>query len=145
VVARSYHEINYQGYTRAKENESWYYENDDGEIRNGFNYYGNFLVGYQMPIFFNMAAFITEMDLYLYDTPNRGKWGDDRIRWTFSGIFNFTITKQIDISLIAQFRTRKNYQETNWHDLYYQNRTINNSSPLHLEFYRVAAAMTYKF
>jgi hypothetical protein len=145
VVVRSYHEINYKGYTRAKANESWYYENDDGENCNGFNYYGNFLIGYQMPIFFNMAAFLTEMDLYLYDTPDRDKWGDDKIRWTFSGIFSFTLTKQINLTLIAQFRTRKNYQESNWKDLYYRNRTINNSSPLHLEFYRIATAMTYKF
>ncbi|MDR1147423.1 MAG: hypothetical protein LBK66_02215 [Spirochaetaceae bacterium] len=145
AVARSYHEINYKGYTRAKDGESWYYENDDGENCNGFNYYGNLLIGYQMPIFFNMAALLTEMDLYLYDTPDRGRWGDDKIRWTFSGIFGFTITKQIDLTLIAQFRTRGNYQESNWRDLYYQNRTIDSSKPIHLEFYRVAATLTYKF
>jgi len=144
VVVLSYHEINYKGYTRAKAHESWYYENDDGENCNGFNYYGNFLIGYQMPIFFKMAAFLAEMDLYLYDTPERGKWGDDKIRWTFSGIFSFTISKQIDITLLTQFRLRKNYQESNWHDLYYRNRTINSSNPFHLEFYRVAAALTYR-
>jgi len=145
IVARSYHEINYKGYTRAKENESWYYENDDGENCNGFNYYGNFLIGYQMPIFLNMIAFLTEMDLYLYNTPERDKWGDDKIRWTFSGLFNFSFTKKIGLSLIAQFRTRRNYQETDWQDLYYRNRTINNSNPMRLEFYRVAAALTYKW
>jgi hypothetical protein len=144
IVARSYHEINYKSYTRAAAGESWYYENDDGENRNGFNYYGNFLIGYQMPIFFNLAAFLTEVDLFLYNTPDRGKWGDDIIRWTFSGIFNFMITEQIDLTLIAQFKTWRNYQESNWKDLYYRNRTINNSSPLHLEFYRIVASMTYK-
>jgi len=145
VVARSYHEINYRGYTRAKAGESWYYENDDGENCNGFNYYGNLLIGYQMPIFFNMAALLAEADLYLYDTPGRDTWGDERIRWTFSAIFGFTITKQFDITLITQFRTRRNFQESNWEDLYYRNRTIDSSKPLHLEFYRVAAALTYKF
>jgi hypothetical protein len=144
VVALSCHEINYKGYTRAAANESWYFENDDGENCNGFNYYGNFLIGYQMPIFLNMVAFLTEMDLYLYDTPNRGKWGDDRMRWTFSNIFNFVITKQINLTIISQSRTRKNYRESNWRDLYYRNRTVNSSNPLHLEFYRVAAALTYK-
>jgi len=144
VVFRSYHEINYKGYTRAKKNESWYYEDDDGENCNGFNYYGNFIIGYQMPIFFNMAALLTEMDLFLYDTPDRGKWGDDRIRWTFSGVFNFSFTRKIGLTLIAQFRTRKNYLETNWQDLYYRNRTIDSSNPIHLEFYRIAAALTYK-
>jgi len=145
VIARSYHEINYRGYSRAKADESWYYENDDGENCNGFNYYGNLLIGYKLPLFFNMAALLAEADLYLYDTPGRDKWGDEKIRWTFSGIFGFTITKKIDLTLLAQFRTRRNYQESNWQDLYYRNRTINSSKPQHLEFYRVAIALTYKF
>jgi len=144
IVARSYHGINYKGYTRAAANESWYYEDEDGENCNGFNYYGNFLLGYQMPVFLDFIAFLTEMDLYLYNTPNRGKWGDDRIRWTFSGLFNFTFKKKISLMLIAQFRTRRNYQETNWQDLYYRNRTINNANPVHMEFYRVAVVLTYK-
>jgi hypothetical protein len=145
VVARSYHEINYKGYTRAKSGESWYYENDDGENGNGFNYYGILLVGYQMPIFFNLAALLAEADFYLYDTPNNSKWGDDKIRWIFSGIFGFTISKQIDLLLIAQLRTRNNYQESDWKDLYYRNRNIDSSRPLRLEFYRIATVLTYKF
>ena len=144
VVARSYHEINYKGYTRAEAGESWYYENDDGENINGFNYYGNMLIGYQMPIFFNMAALLAEADLYLYDTTNRHMWGEDKIRWTFSGVLGFTIAKQLDLNLIAQFRTRRNFLESNWQDLYYRNRNLDYSTPIRLEFYRVAAALTYR-
>lgn len=146
VVARSYHEINYQGYTRAGNGESWYFENDNGfagENCNGFNYYGNLLIGYQMPIFLKMVALMTEANLYLYDMPEREKWGDDRIRWTFSCILNFSVTRQIDIALITQFWTQRNYLETNWLDLYYRNRTIDSANPLRLEFYRVAAFLTY--
>ena len=143
VVARSYHEINYRGYTRAKAHESWYYEDDDGENCNGYNYYGNLLIGYQMPIFLNMAALLAEADMYLYDTPDRELWRDDKIRWTFSGIFSFAITEQWGIALITQFRTRKTYAG-DWQDLYYRNRTIDSLSPVHLEFYRVATAVTYK-
>ena len=145
VVALTYHEINYKGYTGAKAGESWYYENDAGENINGFNYYGNFLVGYQMPIFLSMAALLAEMDLYLYDTPNRSQWGDDRIRMFFSAVLNFTVHRQFDITMITQFRTMRNYLEDNWKDLYYRNRTLDTSNPLRLEFYRVAAVLTYKF
>jgi len=145
VVARSYHEINYRGYTRAKAGESWYYENDSGENINGFNYYCNLLFGYQMPIFLNTAALLAEANLYLYDTPGRGKWGDDKIRWTLSGILGFTITRQINLNVITQFITQRNYLESNWQDIYYRNRTIDSSSPARLEFYRAAAALTYKF
>jgi len=144
LLLRSYHEINYKGYTRAAANESWYYENDDGENCNGFNYYGNLFVGYQMPFFFDLAALLAEADQYLYYTPDRHKWGDDIIRWTFSCIFNFSINKHIDLTLITQFRTQKNYQESNWQDLYYRNRNIDDSKPLHLEFYRIVTSLTYK-
>jgi len=145
IVFRSYHEINYKGYTKAKENESWIYENDDGENCNGYNYYGNFLLGYQMPIFLDTIAFLAEMDLYLYDTPDRSIWGDDLIRWTFSGVLSFTITKKFGIAIITQFRTCRNFTNTNWEDLYYRSRIVDPSNPQHLEFYRVAGAFSFKF
>ena len=144
VVMRSYHEINYRGYSRAKEHESWYYENDSAESCNGGNYYGNLLIGYQMPIFFNLAALLAEWNLYLYDTPERSRWGDERMQWVFSGILGFSVTKWFDITLITQFRTCRNFIEPDWEDLYYRNRTMKSSKPLRLEFYRVAAAFTFK-
>ena len=144
VIARTYHELNYKAYTAAEAGDSWYFENDDGENCNGFNYYGSLVVGYQMPIFLNMVALMAEGDLYLYDTPDRGNWGDDKIRWIFSAVLNFSITKQFSAALITQCRTRKNYLESNWEDLYYRNRHIDQSDPLHLEFYRVAAILTYR-
>jgi len=145
VVFRSYHETNYKGYTRAKANEAWYFEADEGENCNGFNYYGNFLLGYQMPIFLNIIGVLTEMDMYLYDTPGREKWGDNLVRWTFSSILGFEITKAFSITMLTQFRTRRNFIEANWEDLYYRNRTLDTSNKIRLEFYRVAAALTYKF
>jgi hypothetical protein len=147
VVARTYHEINYRGYTAASKGESWSYEDDNGfqgENCNGFNYYGNFLLGYQMPIFLNMAAILAEADLYLYDTPDRSKWGDDLIRWTFGLMLGFTITKKIDLAVLTQFWTRRNYLEPDWQDLYYRKRTLDKSDPIHLKFFRVAAALTLK-
>jgi hypothetical protein len=147
VVARTYHEINYRGYTAASKYESWSYEDDNGypgENCNGFNYYGNFLLGYQMPIFLNMAALLAEADLYLYDTPGRSEWGDDMIRWTFGFLLNFTITKNIDIAVLTQFWTRRNYLGPDWQDLYYRNRILDKSNPIHLEFFRAAAALTLK-
>ena len=144
VVVRSYHEINYKGYTRAAKGESWYFESDDGENCNGANYYGNLLIGYQMPMFFNLAALLAEADLYLYDTPDRGAWGDDKIRWTFGCILGFTINEKMNLNLITQFRTRRNWQGSDWQDVYYRNRSLESGRLQHLEFYRVAAVLTYK-
>jgi len=147
VVVRSYHEINYRGYTAAGKGESWYYEDDNGlqaENCNGFNYYGNLLLGYQMPFFFNMLAFLIEADLYLYDTPGRSKWGDDLIRWTYALVLSFDITKKINITVLTQYWTRRNFLEPNWSDLYYRYRTVDKSNPTHIEFYRAGIAFTFK-
>jgi hypothetical protein len=144
VIIRTYHEINWKGYTAAKAGESWYFENDYGENCNGFNYYGNFVIGYQMPIFLNMVGLLAEANLYLYDTPNRSFWGDDKIRWTFSGVLNFSITRPFSAALITQFVTQRNFVQPDWKGLYYRNRQLNTSSPMHLEFYRVAAILTYR-
>ena len=145
VVFRSYHEINYRGYTRAKADESWYFEADDGENCNGFIYYGNILLGYQMPIFLNLIGFLTGMDLYLYDTAGRESWGDDLSHWIFTGILGFEITKKFSVTVLTQFVTQRNYNESNWKDLYYRNRTLDTNDKHHLEFYRVAAVLIYKF
>jgi len=156
VVFLSYHEINYHGNTRAVNGEAWYYESDDGENRNGFNYFGNIVLGYQMPIFISMVAFMAEMDLYLYDgVPsesgiNRNLWGDDLLRWKFSNILNFSITDQFSIALITQFRTRRNFtnfdeNKNDYNAVHYQKRILDTSNPVRFEFYRVAAIVSYKF
>jgi len=145
VVFRSYHEINHKTYSRAAKGQSWFYEDDFGENCNGLNYYGNLLLGYQMPIFLDTVALLAEGDLYLYDTPNRELWGDNRVRWTFAFALSFTITEKFGAALITQFRTMRNYEQSNWKDLYYRDLTIDTSDPLRLEFYRVAAALTYRF
>jgi len=145
VVFQTYHEINYQANTRAGKNQSWYVESDDGENMNGFNFYGNYLLGYQMPLILNTVGFLAEMDLYLYDTPNRKVWGDDLIRWKFSGLFLFQFTKNWSLAILAQFKTKRNFIEPNWKDLHYTNRHLNTSDPLLVEFYRAAAVVTYKF
>ena len=117
---------------------------------NGLNYKGNFTLGYQMPIFLSMIALQAEGEMFLYDTPNRSDWGDDLMRWTFSHILMFQFTEQLGAALITQFRTRRNFTNFYEHDnneqvMHYQNRILDKNNPLRLEFYRVAAAVTYKF
>ena len=132
VVLQTYHEINYMGYSRANTGQSWFYENDSGENMNGFNYYGNLVIGYQMPLFLNMVAFLAEANLNMYDTPGRDIWGDDLIRWTFSGILSFEITQQFSAAILVQFITVRNFTEET-KNLFYQNRVLNTNDKLRLE------------
>ncbi|MCL2007934.1 MAG: hypothetical protein FWG77_07590 [Treponema sp.] len=148
VIFRTYHEMSYRAYSRADAfTESWYYLSDAGENRNSFYYYGNFILGYQMPIFLSMVALVAEgeRDLYLDGTPTPATWGHDKIYWTFSSIFNFTITRQIDIGIAVQFHTQRNYLQSNWDDLFYTGRILDSDKPVRLEFRRVAVVFTYRF
>jgi hypothetical protein len=147
IVFRTYHEWNYRAYTQANGGESWVFENDNRENRNGSNYYGNYLLGYQMPIFLNTVGLMAEMSQYLYGTPNGAYWGDDRGRWIFSALFSFTITKQLGAALIVHTRTMRNYQDgdkSNEAHYYYQYRELDQDNPLRLDFYRAAAILTFQ-
>jgi len=157
VVIQSYHELNYHGNTKAEAGQSWYYEADDGENMNGLNYLGNFTLGYQTPAirYLNMIALQAEWEKFLYDNDTadtkRTVWGDDLMRYTFSGIFMFGFTEKFGAAIITQFRTRRNFTNFDEHAaneggvMYYQNRILDTADPLRIEFYRVAAALTYRF
>ncbi|QQO07580.1 hypothetical protein [Breznakiella homolactica] len=145
VLFQTFHEINYREYTAASATDSWYFENDDGENRNGFNYYANVMLGYRMPVFLNMAALMAEVDMYLYDTPGRELWGDDLGRWVFSGLLNFKITDRLSAAAIVQFRTRRNFTtETREYEFYQDRRLVTSGAKQRLEFYQVAFRLTFK-
>ncbi|MDR0450304.1 MAG: hypothetical protein LBH26_03470, partial [Treponema sp.] len=147
LVFRTYHEIHYQGYTKATHGESWIFEAVIDENRNGLNYYGSYLLGYRMPLVLNTAGFLAEMDRYLHNSPQGGYWGDELGRWIFSLLFNFTVTGDLDAALIVQTRTMRNYQDgdrANSAHYYYQYRELDTDRPLRLDFYRAAAIFTYK-
>lgn len=141
IVLRTYHELNYKGFSAASKGETWVFENEARENRNGFNYYGNYLLGYQMPLFLDMVGILVEMDTFLYDTPNRERWGDELGRWFFSGLFNVTLTEWFSAAFIVQCRTQRNYDDES---RFYQDRRLNTADPRRLEFYRVAVIMTFK-
>jgi len=151
VVVQTYHEISYRANTRAKNGESWYYENDDGENRNGVMYFGNITLGYQMPkrpIFLNMIALQAEMEMYFYDEPGCERWGDDLMRWRLAPVLQFSFTDNLEVFLLVQFKTYRNFKNYNYgknENVYYKNRELDTLNPVTMKFYRVAAAIVYKF
>ncbi|MCL2175909.1 MAG: hypothetical protein FWB73_07680 [Treponema sp.] len=151
VVVQTYHEFSYRANTRAKNGESWYYENDDGENQNGVMYFGNITLGYQMPkrpIFLNMIAIQAEMEMYFYDDPGRENWGDDLMRWRLAPILQFSFTDNLELYLIAQFWTRRNftnYKYSKSDNVHYKHRILDTSNPIRMEFYRAAIMFMYRF
>jgi hypothetical protein len=151
VVFRTYHAGRYNGYTAASAADSWFFENDDGQNRNGFYYYGNFLLGYQMPgdfLFLNTIGFMAEVEKYLRVFPGGDAWGDELPRWTFGPLINFTITKKFSAALVAQFRTRRHYtvgreDDALTKEIFYQDRILKTDAPRYLTFFRAAVVLSY--
>ncbi|MGE4454871.1 MAG: hypothetical protein AB7D92_10090, partial [Sphaerochaeta sp.] len=64
VVMRSYHELNYKGFSNASSEQAWEYENG-GAMINGFNYKGEYILGYQMPLMVNLVGL--QLETYAYN------------------------------------------------------------------------------
>jgi hypothetical protein len=150
VLFQTYHQINYRANTLAGSDDSWSHENDGGENRNGFNYYGNYVLGYQMPAFpvLKTLALMAEMKLKLYAEQDSG-FGDELPRWLFSGIANFEISRRFGFAVITQLSLDRKF--TNWRsrineasEVYYKNRDLVDDKPLSLNFYRIAAIISFK-
>ena len=141
ILFRTYHGLEYRAFTAADAGVSWLYQGDEGENRNGWSYYGNAFIGYQMPLFLNLAGLLAEADLYLYDSPGGAAWGDDLIRWTFGMVLNCSLGKDLGLTIISQIKTVRNFTSGTRDYGFYQDRVIADD-PLRLEFYRVAAILT---
>ena len=141
VVFQTYHEAKYRALTSAADNESWLYEADEGENRNGWNYYGSYFLGYQMPIILNMAGLLVETEKFLYNTDDSDSWGENYLRWKIGPVFNFAVTERLSLALILQMHTVRNYTNST-KDYFYQYRIIDTTDPLRFEFYRAALNLT---
>jgi hypothetical protein len=150
VLFQTDHQINYRANTLAGAGDSWSHENDGGENRNGFNYYGSYVLGYQMPAFpvLKTIAFMAEMKLKLYAEQDSA-YGDDLSWWLFSGLANFEINSWFSFATAVQFSLDRNFD--NWrhkigtnNDVFYKKRTLNRDDPRSLNFYRIAGIFSFK-
>ena len=139
----------YSAYTRAGSGESWVYLNDDRDNQNGWKYQAAYILGYHMPKspVLDTIAFTAVLDKSLYNSPGGDKWGDGLGKWTFSGLFNFSINSRLSSTLAIQLRTRYNYDTTNFenYDYYYRDFELSsNGGQRRLVFYRAVVILNYK-
>jgi hypothetical protein len=144
VVFLTSHEAKYRALTSASSDESWLYEADAGENRNGWNYYGSYFLGYKMPLRLNMVGLLFEEDMYLFDASGGELWGDDLSRWTFGPMVNVAVTDRLSVALLGQLRTMRTFTDETDDYGFYQDRRLEGEGSRHVEFYRAALNMTYK-
>lgn len=150
VLFQAYNEGRYSAYTRAGPGDSWVFEHDYGENRNGWLWRGRFVLGYNMPLspVLDTIAFMAEGEQYLYDVSGGGFWGDDLSRWIFSGLFNFTVTPRFSTALALQLRTWRNFGSgdlENRNGIWYQDLELRDDyGRWRIAFYRAALILSYK-
>lgn len=144
VVFQTYHGARYRAFTGADQDESWLWEADAGENMNGWYYYGNYFLGYQMPLKVSMAGVLFEETLNLYDVAGRADWGDDVSRWVFGPLVNFDVTDKFSCALLCQMQTKRNFTGDTGDYKNYRKRVIDTEDPRRVEFYRAAINATIK-
>ncbi len=144
IVFRSYHGINYRSNTGAGAGESWLYEADTGENRNGFNYYGNAFLGYRMPLPLDLIGFLAEADRYLYDSAGGTEWGDDLTRWKLATVFNAAFTDKISAAFLLQWQSVRTFTDETAGYGFYQDRRLSGAGARSVEFYRAVMSVLYK-
>ena len=141
VIARIDQYFLYRGIIDADLSASWVFQNDDGTNRNGWTYFGSYVLGYQMPLPLQLIAFQIETKKTLFRGVHAGldksAWGEDRFSVVFGPILNFKITDIFTITLIAQLKTVHMYNSPD-DTLFYQYRTIEKSIADKVKFKRVA-------
>ena len=144
VIFRTYHAGMYRALSTASADESWLFEADRGESRNGWSYYGNYLLAYRMPVKLNLVGILVEEDLYLFDTEGREFWGDDVSRWTLSLMGSYAFTERLSLMGLVQARTVRNFVGDTGDYGFYQDRELDADDERRLEFYRVIATLSWK-
>ena len=140
VIARIDQYFLYRGIIDADLSASWVFQNDDGTNRNGWTYFGSYVLGYQMPLPLKLIAQIeTKKTLFrgVRAGLDKSDWGEDRFSVVFGPILNFQVTDMFTITLLAQLKTVHTYNSSD-DTLFYQYRTINKSIADKVKFKRVA-------
>lgn len=144
VVFLTYHGAQYRAFTGAGAEESWLFEADAGENRNGWSYSGNAFIGYQMPLWLNVVGFLAEMSVDIDSVAGREAWGGHVPRWTLGALCNINLGQRLAMTLLAQMQTELRFTEETKDYAFYQDRVIATETPS-WAWYRAAMILSYRF
>ena len=96
IQMRVYQELNYQAYTNASSADVWEYELA-GDMVNGFNYKGEYVIGYNMPLMVNFVALMLEQYV-----DNVLSMGTTSPRFVLGFITNVDLPAGLNLTIIPQ-------------------------------------------
>jgi len=109
VLLRTYHEVNYQGYASAEGAPAggWEYETA-GLHQNGFNYKGEYVLGYHLPFMVNTVALMLET--YHDNIDNNLELS--QMVFDLGLIANVQFNDRLNLTIIPQMTTKKTDKNT---------------------------------
>lgn len=144
LILKTSHTINYMALIPSKNTDFWFFDNDDGENRNGARYTGTYSIEYNMPLYLNTirVELISHKNLYkpLPFTKNKAEQ-----LWTFelkNELF-FKASEKTRIKLQAVWKTAPIYY--NYKDeAHFTQKIINSKKNIDLFFESVAISLIFK-
>ena len=144
LLLKTSHTINYKALIPSKNTDFWFFDNDEGENRNGARYTGTYSIEYNMPLYLNTirVELISHKNLYkpLPFTKNKAEQ-----LWTFelkNELF-FKASEKTRIKLQAVWKTAPIYY--NYKDeAHFTQKIINSKKNIDLFFESVAISLIFK-
>jgi len=144
LILKTRHIINYKDIIPQADEDFFFFDNDDGENRNGARYTGTYSIEYNMPLYLNTirVELISHKNLYkpLPFTKNKAEQ-----LWTFelkNELF-FKASEKTRIKLQAVWKTAPIYY--NYKDeLHFTQKIINSKKNIDLFFDSVSASLIFK-
>lgn len=140
IVLLSSHKLLFRSFNIAEENEAWVFQGRDGF--NGIQYKQTTLLGYQMPLILETAGIIVETTA---DVSKHKDFDNDFVECRFGGLFNLKINENHSLAILPQFTTKQRYTDETIKEEYFNNREVDSTSPVFIDFERIAFVYSYKF
>lgn len=146
VIMAATAKVEHEYFTGADEEEAWQYEADTGENFNGFNFWGTYVLGYQLPYKLNTVAFLVETEQMIADNKDLSSsdivdWGSDFMQVTFGPLANIKLSEDSSLLILLQFRTEKLYTDATVYNNYFRNREYDG---YFIDFRRIAVSYSQK-
>ncbi|MGL1893155.1 MAG: hypothetical protein OCD02_16090 [Spirochaetaceae bacterium] len=129
IVVQTTHKAKYRYFTGAEDTEAWQYLADGGKNFNGWNYVGEYVIGYQMPLAINFTGFKVEVDQLLGDNADLSTigdegWGSDFISIKIGHILNWKISETKSLLFLTEFANALEYSDETIFNNYFKNRSV---------------------
>lgn len=149
VVISATAKARYLNYNKAGPTDSWIWRGDGGQNFNGWQYKGDYALGWQPPWKVNFIGIIAEHFFYLSSdvknssTVDNGGWGSDFHVWRFGPAVNVDLSKGHGLTILLQFQNGLYYTEATAYARWFDKWSA--TGDVYVKLDRLALAYTYKF